>query len=270
MFNNKKLKIDFNSCNIANKESLQKGNLSSRTVPMDGFPFVSGSVITRSVLAKTSNGAIVLVYIAYDGETEDYKSMAIFYDGAFQRNCPKFYFDYGLNSSDYKVTHICKELNSGSTQFVAKLNIETTFPTNDDKISSEELVDKIRGIADLKYSYEVYYSPDQTEYHKVISTHNAIACRDDSGYIMPCTVEFKNNVKTICYCYVLLDFGVAVTTFFLEDNLKMDDKKLFKRIINIRPLIVSPVGSDGVVVSEGLKLRFVSRQEYERIIRSAE
>ncbi len=262
--------LDFNICSVANKQAYLAGITSIWTIPVETLHPIPGVLFGRCVLALLKNGSVTPVYIIQDGQLKKPPMIVgIFYNGEIKYNTPEFFTDCGLNQDDYEVVRLCEEFNSTGIPQTTDLNIEPTFPTNDDKISLEDVVDKIRSIVDLKFSFEVYSSPDQTEYLKVISTHNAIACRDNSGYIMPCTVEFKNNVKTICYCYVRLDLGLAVTTFFLEDNLKMDHKKLFKRIMNIRPLIVSPVGSDGVVVSEGLKLRFVSRQEYELIIGSA-
>ena len=262
--------MDFNSCNIMNNKSLANGRFASSTIRMNDFRTVYGVTIARSVLAKTNNGAIVPVYIIYNGQTKDYKSMGIFCDGTFKQSCPEFYSQYELNSNDYEVTRICEEFNSGTSPIETELNIETTFPTNDDKISLEDFVEKFSGIIDLKYSYEVYSAPEHTEYLKIISTHNVIACKDNSNYLMPCTVEFKNDFKTICFCFIRLDLGTAIPFYFMQDKFDANNEKLLKRIISVRPLIVSPVGENDVVVSEGLKLRFITQQELDIIIGSAE
>lgn len=262
--------LDFNVCSVTNVQAYLAGRTSIRTIPFETLRPIPGVLFGRCVLALLRNGFVAPVYIIQDGQLRKPPMIGgIFYNGEFNYNTPEFFTACGLNQDDYEVVRICEEFNSTSTPFTTELGIENTFSTNNHKLNWEELAVKIRSIIDLKYSHEVYTPTGQAEYAKIISTQNAIACRDNSGYLMPCTVEFKNNVKTICFCFVRLDLGLAIPLFFLDSRLIADNEKLLKKIINIRPLIVSPVGADDVVVSEGLKLRFISQQDFELIINSA-
>lgn len=257
--------LDFNICSVSNVEAYLAGRATIQIIPVETLHSIPGVVVGRCALALLRNGFVTPVFIMQDGLLRKSPIVGgIFYKGSFKYNTPEFFSTYGLNQNDYEVVRLCEEFNSGvsSINCNIELPIENTFVYDDRKIDHIELVDKTCSITDLRLSYEIIPSQDQVGFLSKISTHNVIACRDNSEYLMPCTIEFNSNVKTIGFCFVRLDLGIASLVHFMDNELGGKKEKLFKKITSIRPLIVSPVGKSDVVVKEGLRLKPTTQKEF--------
>lgn len=266
MFYLSQVKLDFNSCTITNLQGLQSGRFITRSVPIKDFRSKYGVIITRCVLAQMSNDSTIPVYIVYEGQLKNPMVGGIFCEGTFKMIHADLFSHYGLKSSDYEVKSICEEFNSGASSIISNIGdlaIESIFPTDNSRLSLKELADKFNNLVDLRYSYENFSSQDDAEYFVSISTHNVMTRMDKSWYLMPCTIEFKNSVKTIGYCDVQPELEIAIPWKLLDAKLDSKLEKLRKNITCIRPLIVSPDNVDDVRVSEGLELSIVPSKELE-------
>lgn len=257
--------LDFNICSVSNVEAYLAGRSSIRIIPLKTLHPIPGVVVGRCVLVLLRNGFVTPVFIMQDGLLRKPPMIGgFFYKGSFKYNTPEFFSTYGLNQDDYEVVRLCEEFNSGDSSINCNLElpIENAFAYDDRKIDHIELIDKTCSITDLRLSYEMIPSQDQVCFLSKISTHNAIASRDNSEYLMPCTFEFNNNVKTIGFCFVRLDLGIASLVHFMDLKFSGKKEKLFKEVTAIKPLIVSPVGKSDVVVTEGLRLKPTTQEEF--------
>lgn len=257
--------FDFNSIAVAKKARVLAGSKQVNRINCHNYTPSQNDIVTMCTLAHFSNGIVTPVLTVTSGYSNEVIVGGIYCNGRFIKYSPEFLAEYGLDMEVFSIKRVCVEFNDGSSISCDGFAVnEIGNSTQGQIISERQFVETFTGVVDLTVSYKIIWGLSGNPLgmsFSIISTHNAFAMNDESIYMMPCTVKFKNNVKIIGYFMVDQTSGFAIPVMFMGEKFSTEKKKDLNYICTIKPLIVSPSPDGGVIVSEGMDLKLISLKQ---------
>ncbi len=253
--------MDFNSITVGVMSKLLAGDMRVEKVSKFNYSASQDDMVIMHALAQFNNGVVTPVAAVTLGDSTEVSVGGIYCGCSFKNNSPEFFTEFGLDMIDFGIKRVCTEFNDGSnpstniTPDIEDMDCESirSLP-----ITQEQFFNFFLGIVDLTYSYQLIPASKNEMSFSRISTHNVFASGGTSFYMMPCTVEFKTNVKTIGYFMVEMESGGAMPILFLGSEINAEDCDQ-RSVRTIRPIIISPLSDGEVIVSEGTQLKLVSQ-----------